>query len=165
MKLHSEIKDYFEAVIKEMIIFEGIEKPFFRTQKEAKEFIQQQETAFVFTDTYNGRIINNWENANKTDTFPLVILFRHEKNDFQAQQTAVDNAFKVFRTILSRMVIERSVRIEGKLPIEYFDTSSVNYTEVNDVFDGYSGMRINLSLMHRIDFSFDEEEWITPDQP
>jgi hypothetical protein len=166
MKLQSEITAYFKNLSENHLTLKnsGDAPYFFRSQQEAIDNIKKVKDWIIYIDQRRGAILNNHHNINKDSIIPLVILKRHEKNDYQAQEDCLDDTFEVASDFLSHILKDRREVHPGtsKPIIEYIDVSNIPFSEERNVFDSFSGQRIQLTFVNHLNLFYNENKWHQP---
>jgi hypothetical protein len=161
MNLPGQITTYFTQLFTELIaIGHTSAKPkFFQSKYAVPE--NGVPPAFVYMENSSGNLAgNNFESIKNQHNLVFVVLFFHNEKPSE-EANAINNAFKVMRSTVSRMVQDRNIQTEdGERILQFFSTDSITWNEERRVFDGFSGIRFTATIYTTFDEYIEETEWI-----
>jgi hypothetical protein len=160
MKLPVAIKNYFKKLSEDLLAVQHTAQnpKFFRDHAEASENVSRVEGVIIYTAPFSGKPANNHESIINTWSLPLVVVCQHQVKDFDGQEVSMEKALDIIFDFISKMIEDRSGFPAFPI-IQYFDLNSLTFTEEKNVFDGFSGWRMNLSLMENFTPFYDEDKW------
>jgi len=113
----------------------------------------------VVIDNKTGRLNDqsNSDNLFDRQVYTFFIFRYVQNNDFEYRKTTLQEAKKIYRSILSKMFNER-MRYENGL--EHLERSSINYDTIGPIGNSCHGLMVHFTIKDFPDFALDSEEWI-----
>lgn len=128
---------------------------FFRSMKEANEGMSTMDDLVCVVSSVSGRIVNNHENKFDTKTVEILFLRKTDLKDFDAVCDAQEECYQLGMDFFAKL--EKETVDNGD---EYFSPESVQYTEVDLMFDCFAGIKFTFLPEFPQSMQYDESKWL-----
>lgn len=153
MSEYTDIAAYLKEIISKNKKLKGA-KQFFQSLAEATEKSSNNMDPLAFVlSSVSGRIVNQHENKFDNKTVEFHIIRKCKTYDFNnvraAKQECFDLGMQIFAKIEEQTIGENN----------YFSPDSIQYTEVDKMFDNYAGIRFTFNPNFENYIEVDPDDW------